>query len=326
MRYLLLLLLPYILHLSITPVLASESALTASPAILESVLDQNKPTTTTITIQNNTNFPLPIKGSASAFLSTETISDDIKNTFNASRWFALDPADFILQPNEIKSIKVTITPPKDAEPGGHYATLYFRPLIPQEAVSSGGNISLARIGVLAMLIYPGDITTSLTQSQLTTPSWTSTGPITFWNSLTNTGNTHLLPLSTLTIKNIWGQVLTELQSPPSVILPGTNKSNNFVWNKKLGIGIYQATLTTSYGTDRPILTSNTVTTYRLPWQLTLITITILTFIYKIFIVNRRRLALAIRVLKGTYEPPEITQKNSRHHSRTRHGSRPPNPS
>jgi hypothetical protein len=312
----------FILNFGFTiPTYATESALSASPAILESVLELDKPSQTTLTIQNNTNFPLPIKGSVSAFLSTETIPEENKDTFNASRWFSLDPSDFILQPNELKKITVTITPPAGAEPGGHYATIYFRPLIPQEAVSAGGNISLARIGILAMMIVPGDITTSLKSSPLTAPAWSSFGPIKFWSNLTNNGSVHLLPSSTLTIKNFWGQTVAELKSDPTIVLPHTTKEHNFVWDTKLGIGPYRATLTTTYGTDEKPIVSDPVTTYLLPWPIIVVAFAILTFVYKIFIVNRRRIVLAISVLKGTYEPPEVTQKNTSHHPRLNPRSR-----
>lgn len=308
------------------PSLASESALSASPAILETVLELNKPTQTTINIQNNTNFPLPIKGSSSAFLATETIKEKDKNTFNASRWITLDPADFILQPNELKKITVTISPPKDAEPGGHYATIYFRPLIPEDAVSSGGNVSLARIGILAMMIVPGDITPELSLSPLSAPVWSSFGPVKFWSSLTNSGNVHLLPSSTLTIKNIWGQTVAELKSEPTIILPHTTKEHNFVWDKELGLGPYTGTLTTNYATDQKPLISNTVTTYLLPWPLILGAFVVLTTIYKIFIVNRRRLVLAIKVLTGKYELPKTTQEDSRIHLGAKPRPRPSIPS
>lgn len=314
MRYLLLLLLPFTFFLSPSSLAhASESALSASPAILEAVLDLKKPTETTLSIQNNTNFPLPIKGSSSAFLATETIREKDKDTFNASRWISLEPSDFILQPNELKQVKVKINPPKDAEPGGHYATIYFRPLIPEDAVSRGGNVSLARIGILAMMIVPGDISPELTQSPLSAPSWSSFGPIKFWSNLTNEGSIHLLPSSTLTIKNIWGHVVAELKPEPSLVLPHTTKEHNFIWEKKLGLGPYKATLTTNYATDQKPLISNTVTTYLLPWPLILGAFIILTIIYKIFIVNRRRLVLAIQVLTGKYEVSTTTQKNSRNH-------------
>lgn len=316
-----------------TPTYANESALSASPAILETVLELDKTTITSVTIQNNTNFPLPIKGSVSAFLSTEVINEENKDTFNASRWFSLEPTDFILQPNELKKIQVTINPPKDAEPGGHYATIYFRPLIPQDAVSTGSTISLARIGILAMIIVPGDIETELTGSPVSAPIWSSFGPIKFWSTLNNNGSVHLLPKSNLTIKNIWGQTVAELKSDPTIVLPHTTKENNFVWDKKLGFGPYHATLTTTYGTDEKPIVSDPVTTYLLPWPLILSLFVILTIVYKIFIVNRRRLVLAIRVLKGQYEPKETTQEDLSHHPRsnnrlnsslpTRHAKRSP---
>ncbi len=309
-----------------TPVLASESALSASPAILESVLDTKNQTVTSVTIQNNTNFPLPIKGSVSAFLSTETIPEESKDTFNASRWFTLDPSDFILQPNEVKKISVTIDPPDGAEPGGHYATIYFRPLIPQDAVSSGSTISLARIGILAMMIVPGDIETSLTSSPLTAPIWSSFGPVKFWSTLTNGGSIHLLPNSTLTIKNIWGKTVEEIKSNPTIVLPHTTKEHNFVWDKKLGLGPYTASITTNFGTDEKPITTNSVTTWLLPWPLIVAVFTLLTIVYKIFIVNRRRLALAISVLKGQYEPTETTQKNSSNNVSTGRRLNPPNSS
>ncbi len=325
MRYLLLLLLPCTFLLSPTLALATESALSASPAILETVLELDKATITSVTIQNNTNFPLPIKGSVSAFLSTEKINEENKETFNASRWFSLEPADFILQPNEVKKVEVTINPPKGAEPGGHYATIYFRPLIPQDAVSSGSTISLARIGILAMMIVPGHIETSLTSSPLSAPLWSSFGPVKFWSTLTNNGSVHLLPSSTLIIKNIWGQTVAELKSDPTIVLPHTTKENNLIWDKKLGLGPYSATLTAFYGTDEKPIISDPVVTYLVPWPLILATFVLLTFVYKIFIVNRRRLALAIRVLKGQYEPPQTTQEDSGNHASARRRTNSPNP-
>lgn len=295
--------------------LASDSALSASPAILETVLKPGFATTTTLMIQNNTNFPLPIKGSAAAFLSTESTQPTSEDRFNASKWFALDPADFILQPNELKKVTITITPPSNAEPGGHYATIYFRPLIPQEIVSSN-TTSLARIGVLALMLVPGDMTESLAASPLRGPSFQAFGPVKYWYSLTNQGNIHLLPTIKLTIKNIFGKTVYEKQNDPSLILPTTTKEYNQIWQTQLGFGVYTASVTTNYGTSHPALVSNQTITYLIPWPIILIIILILTFIYKVFIVNRKRLMLALRVLRGQYELPQITQENSRQYPGT----------
>lgn len=296
--------------------LATESALSASPAILEAIVEPGQSNLATITIQNNTNFPLPLKGSASAFLSTEDIPDSAAATFNASSWFVLEPADLILQPNEVKQIKLTITPPINSEPGGHYATIYFRPLIPQEAVSQSSAISLARIGILAFLIVPGDIEEKITVGSLHSPSFQAFGPINFIAHLENQGSVHLIPTAQLEIYNFWGQKLTTLTHAPTAILPHTNKQFNFQWDTKLGFGRYHATLTTNYGTDKPPQTSQEIYFWLIPWPLILFIITVLTIIYKIFIVNRRRLVLALRVLKGNYDPDQINQENLSQHPRS----------
>ncbi len=313
MRRLLALLLALFMYSLVTPVagLASESALSVAPAILESILDSKVPTKLEVSLQNNTNFPLPIKGSVNAFLSSEAILDSINpETFNASAWFQLEPADFILQPNEVKKIRITITPPANSEPGGHYATIFFQPLIPQEAISQSTTISLARVGILTFLVIPGDIKESLLHKKLTGNPWQSFGPVTFTNELENNGAVHLLPLSTLTIKNIFRQAVVELKASPSIILPGTLKSQTFTWDTYLGFGRYTAQVTTSYGTDHPSLTSPEVSFWLIPWPLILLLCGGLTFIYKIFIVNHERLFLAFKVLKGTYDPTQINQKNS----------------
>lgn len=281
---------------------ATESAMSAAPAILESVLNPESPTLTIISVQNNTNFPLPIKGSASAFLANENLAPEKEETFDASKWITLDPSDFILQPHEVKKIKVTITPPKDAEPGGHYATIFFRPLIPADAVSASSTISLARIGVLTMMIYPGEIKNSLDSSPLAAPTWQSFGPINFGADLTNSGSIHTLPVAKLTIHNYWGKQVAEIVHPPSIVLPGTTKSFNFVWDRVLLLGHYKATLAVDPGSDQSPLAIDPISFWIFPWPVILFTICCLTLTYKIFIVNRRRLVLALAVLKGKYEP------------------------
>lgn len=320
---------PYTLYsILYTPpiTLATESALSASPAILESIVQLDQSNLTTVTIQNNTSFPLPIKGSVSAFLSTENIPDSAASTFNASSWFTLEPADFILQPKEVKQIKVTIKPPPQAEPGGHYATIYFRPLIPQEVVAESSAISLARIGILAFLIVPGDIKESISAGPLFSPRFLAFGPVKFLSHLENQGSVHLLPTTKLEITNFLGKNVATLTHPTTTILPHTNKPFNYTWNIGIGFGRYSAKLTTNYGTDNPTLVSEPTYFWLIPWPLILIALTILTFSYKIFIVNRRRFVLALRVLKGNYDPDQTNQKDLSKQPRTHHRTHSPHSS
>lgn len=301
--------------------LASESSLTVAPAILEKVAKPNESTETFAIITNTTNFPLPIKGQVNAFLSTYNIPDSASNTYNASSWFTLEPSDFILQPHENKEIKITINPGKDTEPGGHYATIYFQPLIPDGVISPESTISLARVGVLAFLVIPGNLNESLEVSGIHTNTWQTFGPIEFYFHLKNNGNIHLLPTGRLEIKNILNQTVSTEIIEPSVILPQTEKDQSLIWYKQLMFGRYAATLTLDYGLNHEPLISKPIIFWIIPWPLILIAVVLLTLLYKIFIVHIDRFKLAIAVLRG--KNVNQTKNNSSDSTlNTRAGSRP----
>jgi len=135
----------------------NKSALAVGPAILEQILTPGVESQAKVFVSNLTNIPLPIKSQVSGFLSKEEFPVDKKYVFDASSWIYVDPADFILQPNEQKEILVTIKTPEGAAPGGHYATIYFEPLVPVVALSPQTTYSLARVGVLTFLVVKGEI-------------------------------------------------------------------------------------------------------------------------------------------------------------------------
>lgn len=303
---------------SVIHIHAVDTALSVAPAILEAVTTPGKKNVTKVTVVNNTNFPLPIKGQVSAFLSNSTLPKTQNDTYNAASWFTLEPSDFILQPLEKKEVIVEIDPPKKSEPGGHYATIYFQPLIPAEILSNESTISLARIGALAFLVVPGGIHESLEITSTNLSSWQTFGPLNFDFSLNNTGNIHLLPIGQLEVKNIFGQVVATIPLDPSVIIPGTTKDQSLMWDKQILFGRYSATLRINYGTDHDPFTSKPLYIWFIPWPFILTFIVLLTLIYKIIILNFKRLKLAARVLIGKdVKELQITQENNRLHPSSR---------
>lgn len=282
---------------------ASESALAVAPAILEAVVDPDSPLTTEIYVANNTNFPLPVKGQIGPFLANEPISDSNSALFNASAWFTLEPADFILQPQETKLIKATISPPPDAVPGGHYATIYFQPLIPEGALTSGTTISLARVGVLTFLITPGDILESLELTAEPVSQFRFAGPITFHPTVKNLGTVHLMPTGSLQITNWQGKPVADLSAEPGIVLPHTEKSFALTWNHHFLLGKYQAILQLKYGIDQNPL-SYTWDFWVVPLHLIIPLLLALTFVLKLFIVGKERVRLALDVLFGKKPIPK----------------------
>lgn len=296
------------------PVRASESALSVSPAILESVVTQEARTLKTINLQNMTAFPLPIHGQAAPFLAQELLPTGSEATFDSSAWIKLEPADFILQPHAHQEVKLIIQPPAGVEPGGHYATVFFQPLIPAEALGPN-TASLARVGVLTFLVVPGKIDERLTLGSFTTNNFFRRGPIPLSLTLDNPGTIHLLPQITVNIKDkLLNREPTTLTLPPSAILPGTRKTFVATWEPSpFTLGFFQAELSVYYGSNTSPLTATT-SFWLIPWiPILLLSLPLTLFVY-LFIFNYRRVKLAWRVLTS-HEPINNDHLENASHNR-----------
>lgn len=283
-----------ICHAQETP----QSALGVSPAIFELVLEPGTEKTETLRIFNVTNFPLPIKASVRNFTPKEDIPEEAKKTFDASAWFTLEPTDFILQPKENKIITVTISPPKEAEPGGHYATVYFQPLLPIEVLSPQTAYLTARIGVLSFLIVKGDIQEQASLTSWKTERFKQFGPINLNLQLKNEGNVHLLPAGEVTIWDWQNKEVVKVPLTPSQILPQTTKQFSFVWPKRYLLGKFLAQAQLSFGSEQQKLTSEKIAFWVIPWLPLTLAFFFLTLSSLLLIIVRRRLKLAWLVLLG----------------------------
>ena len=284
-----------------------QSALGVSPAIIEIILDPGQSTTEIVTVFNITNFPIPVKGLAHNFTVNEKLSltEDQANIFNASQWIGLEPADFILQPNQEQEIIVTINTPENAEPGGHYATVYFQPLIPAEFISQQNTFLTARVGILTFFIVKGDIREEVNIKNLLTKNLHQSGPIIFDVPIINTGNVHIIPTGFVTIKNMAGKETAKLEISKGAVLPGTERILTAQWPKKLLFGKYSAQVAITYSADNRISQSPEITFWVVPWVMIIIIILSLTVVYLLLTIMRTRIVLALKILLGKADPKDV---------------------
>jgi hypothetical protein len=282
------------------PPTPSQSALGVSPAIIEEVLTPGKPTAFTLTVSNVTNFPLPVKGMVRDFtVQSADLQTADRDRLDASKWFTLDEPDFIIQPHQVRTIKASIQPPADASPGGHYATIFFQPLVPEEALSVSTAYMNARVGVLAFTVVKGDITQKLSiATPLHAPGVIQRGNATFSFALKNNGNVHLLPSGTLTIYNGRNKAVAALHLPPGIILPNETKTYDIPWQPPEPVGKYRGQLSLRYGDDNTRLPQQDATFVIIPWMGMSAALVIFVggvlFIHK----TRRRWHKAWRALRG----------------------------
>lgn len=289
-------------HSTIAQQASSKSALAVSPAINEQVLDPGKPSTTTVRVTNITRVPLPIKSSVKNLILNEQLpSGASKQIYDASAWFTVNPADFILQPNETKSVTVTINTPSQATPGGHYATVYFQPLVPEEALSPSTTYLNARVGVLSFLIVKGDIHERAGVAGLGVPKLQQFGPIQIRVPVRNEGNVHVLPKGTVTIKDYRGRNVASLPLSKGMVLPNTTRSFYVNWNNKGSIGPFTISAEIRYGQDETVIHVKPVKVWILPWVPLTIAVVCGMLLLWFVVRTRRRWKAAWRAFRGDSE-------------------------
>ncbi len=291
----------------------SQPALGVDKSIIESVVDPGVAQTQEIRLTNLTNFPLPIKASKESFTPREKldIPQDQLGIYDASSWITLadEDTDFIIQPKEIKTIQVTVTQPQNASPGGHYASLYFEPLIPESVVSDQSVFVYARVAVLFFLQVKGQIVENIGIKQVSAPGISDSTPVTISTILQNTGNTHILPAGKIEVTDeLTHSIVQTIPFPQTIVLPGTEKNYAADFTSNAKIGVFSAQVIVNYGASNLALTSQKIEFYVFPYNFVLIIIIPLLIACFFIIRYRKRFRKAIRVLTTTQSVKKLKFK------------------
>lgn len=287
----------------------SSTSLGVSPAIIEKVLDFKKPLSGKLDVFNLTNLPLPVKAFVTSFSPKELsdIPEDKRKIYDASSWITIDEPDFILQPKTNRTVDYTIKAPKGAEPGGHYATIFFQPLVPEQALSPQNLYIVGRIGALVFLTVPGDIRQEAKIKELTVPSFSQFGPAIINLKISNTGNIQIRPTGKVEVLDFRGQVVFSKALNEGLVIPGTTKTYEFEFGNKGTVGQFRARASIVFGEDQEKLTAENVSFWILPYiPIGGLLLIVLIFLF-IFVKLRRRIILAVKILLGR----EVTVKRTR---------------
>ncbi|MBU0612867.1 hypothetical protein KKB10_02515 [Patescibacteria group bacterium] len=214
-------------------------ALTLIPPSFETSVDPGVTTETTVKLYNETQdtlslYPEVVSFTAEGETGNPTFDFDAPLE-GAATWFTLPEGPIILDAGERKVIDVKITPPVDAEPGGHYATVFFGTTPPN--IDDPGSLALStKLGSLFLLRVFGDIEEAgqISQFGLDGDGKTlSRLPATLFTRFQNDGNIHLRPTGTITITNMLGGDTATLEFNPKkgATLPDTIRRYETVWEK-----------------------------------------------------------------------------------------------
>lgn len=157
-------------------------------------------------------------------LSERGAGDDYFN------WVTITPSEFVIQPNEYKTVRVSIDVPKEAAFAYYYAVTFSRSSDEKPTTGQAVKGSLASL-ILLEANVPG------AKRELQVVEFTSEKklyeflPATFKVKLRNTGNVHAIPHGDISI-NQGDKELARIQLNPqgSYILPGSNRVFTVEWN------------------------------------------------------------------------------------------------
>lgn len=291
------------------------TALGVDPAIVELVVDEAKPTLQKVLLTNLTVKPIPIKVSKQSFTFADRseIPPDKLDIYDASSWITIEgyDKDFILQPLEQRHVVLKITQPKGASPGGHYASIIFQPLLPDEFISQQSLFVYARIAVLIFMQVKGDIIENIEVKDFEISTFNESVPIVGELTLKNNGNTHTRPLGEITFwDDLQNKMLKAVPLEPAVILPGLEKKIKVEFIDDITIGKVSAKASLLYGADNTPVESEKKEFYIVPYKLVAIFLLVGLFGYRIR--ARFRKALHVLLLEKSVKEEKKGKKKELH--------------
>lgn len=240
-----------------------------------------------------------------SFANFEAQGDSGSPTFidpkdDLGTWMSTEQASVTLAPGAQKELTFKITIPKDAEPGGHFAAIFW-------GTSPGGapgQVSIGtKTGMLVLLSVNGDVKESagLVDFKLhNNKHFYRELPVGFEYRFSNQGGDRVKPTGSVVIRSIFGWVAKKVNANPfdGNVLPGTTRKFTPEWAKRdsvdardqenarnesysftktlksewhnFAVGIFRAKVVASFGATNQVVKSHAVYFIVFPWELLLV--------------------------------------------------------
>jgi len=298
-------------------------AITIIPPRTELAADPGKTISDSVKIYNETDATLVLYTSEANFTAKkeqEGVPEFLSPEDSASglaSWILIEKGPITVLPSEYRSIDYSISVPQDADPGGHYAGIFFGNNNPDEKNGKPAIGLSSKAGTLILLEVSGNIIES---GELKSFEIRNGGtffehlPIEFSIGFENTGNVHLRPEGEIEIINMFGKTVAKIDvnrrkiGAGANILPKTARHFEELWNASANIsngtelgfwdkikfeqnnfalGRYTAKLNLAYG-SRSQTIAKTIEFWVFPWQLILVYLLVSAFliIAMVFLVKK----------------------------------------
>jgi hypothetical protein len=242
-----------------------------------------------------------------------------------AEWISIASLPVTIEPEQSYSFAFTVSVPKNAAPGGHFAAI----LIGTKPPEAEGNIKVSTSQVVTSLFFirvAGDVSENGSIREFKTLStFVDTPKADFEVRFENKGNVHLQPQGEIVITNMWGKergvIPINQQTHFGNVLPNSIRKFSFSWNGEPSfsdIGRYKAVLTLSYGDDSKKFETRIAYFYVIPVKVGLIVLVALA-LFVLFIRFAIKAYIRRMLLLAGIDPDANEKARAASHSFVREG-------
>lgn len=256
--------------------LAQELSVAIDPPIIQINAEAPSQIRTPISIQNESNqtttyniFLVPFKAGSENNGQPEYDNELIasyKPIFNRIKILEENRplTEVSLAPKQSKNLELSISVAKNEKPRDYYFSVIFVSQGSDGGTSKNGVGAKAGIGTNVLLSIGPKQESIGRIEEFSAPKFVSSGPIEFKLNVANNSNHYVNTSGNLIIKNIFGQVVGNLELIPANILENSQRlmesklnpdpnTPKIIWNEKFLIGIYKANLELALSDEGPLL-------------------------------------------------------------------------
>jgi hypothetical protein len=221
----------------------SASALTISPPVRELMGDPGGTVSGIVKLYNETDRDITVYPSTAIFKAKpsengEPDFPDLEKNNNESdlaSWIKIPQGPMTIRSLDWQTIVFEINVPKDAEPGGHYAAIFFSPQNPADTSSDAVSVNY-KTGSLLLLSISGNVKEGGALKEFASDkTFYDHIPASFAVRVENTGNMHFKPEGTVAVTNVFGSNVADLKIVKAEaggnVLPKSTRKYEVVWGE-----------------------------------------------------------------------------------------------
>lgn len=274
-------------RISITPVTFNLTA-NAGDTLKEVIKVRNDATTAQQIAISTENFTAVGEDGGVGLTEQET-------SYSLADWVSFEKTNFTLKSGEEVQVNFLIRVPFNAEPGGHYASVYAH-VSPAGVEGTSGSSIGQKIGSLVLLRVAGDVKEQASVASFSVDKINLGKSVTFSIRAKNEGSVHIRPAGFVAITDLFGKKVADAQVKDQNVFPGAIRHLTAEWKNPSILPMrYTANVLMYYGQNNQQLTAS-MTFWIVPWRMLGIVGGSLLVLLVLLFLGRRRIGRSLKAL------------------------------